>query len=40
MYVLLPQDVAAQRAKSAVAHFPSDTKELWAVKMHLEVGYV
>jgi hypothetical protein len=26
--VLLPQNVAAQRAKSAVVHFPSDTAEL------------
>ena len=37
---LLPLDAAAQRAKSAVVHFPSDTEELCAIKMRPEVGYI
>ena len=37
---LLSHDVATQRAKSTVVHFPSNTAELWAVKMRPEAGYV
>ena len=37
---LLPLDTAAQRAKSAVAHFPSDAAELWAIQMHHGEGYI
>jgi len=37
---LLSHDVTAQRAKSAVAHFPSNTAELWAIKMRPEAGYI
>ena len=37
---LLPLDAAAQRAKSAVAHFPSDSEDLWKIKMHPEEGYI
>ena len=28
---LLPLDAAAQKAKSAVAHFPSDSEDLWKI---------
>jgi len=35
--VLLSLEAAAQRAKSAVAHFPSD---LWKIKMRPEKGYI
>ena len=31
--VLLPQDVAARRAKSAVAEFPDNPYDLWEIKM-------
>ena len=34
--VLLPLDVAAQRARGAVARFPSDPEDLWRIKMHPE----
>ena len=38
--VLLSLDAAAQRAKSAVAHFPSDPEDLWRIKMRPEDGYI
>ena len=37
---LLSHDVTAQRTKCAVAHFPSDTEELWAIKMRPKAGYI
>ena len=37
---LLSRDAATQRAKSAVAHFPSDSEDLWKIKMHPEKGYM
>ena len=37
---LLTHDVAAQRAKRMVSRFPTNTAELWAIKMHPEAGYV
>ena len=38
--VLLPQDVAARRAKSAVAEFPDNPDDLWKIKMRPETGYI
>ena len=38
--VLLSIDAAAQRAKSAVAHFPSDPEDLLKLKMRFEKGYI
>ena len=38
--VLLPLDAAAQRAKSAVARFPSNPEDLWRIKMCPEKGYI
>ena len=38
--VLLPQDVAARRAKSAVAEFPDNPDDLWEIKMRPEEGYL
>ena len=38
--VLLSLDAAAHRAKSAVAHFPSDPEDLWKIKIHPEQGYI
>ena len=38
--VLLPHNVAAQRAKYAVAEFPSDPDDLWKIKMRPEAGYL
>ena len=37
---LLSLDAAAQRAKGAVAHFPSNPEDLWRIKMHPEDGYI
>ena len=37
--VLLPHDVAAWRARSAVAEFPSGPEDHWKIKMHQE-GYI
>ena len=37
---LLPQDIAARRARSAVAEFPNDPEDLWRIKMHPEPGYI
>ena len=37
---LLSHDAAAQRARSAVAHFPSNPEDLWKVKMRPEKGYI
>jgi len=37
---LLSQDVAAQRVKSAVAHYSSDASELWVIKMRPTEGYI
>ena len=37
---LLSLDAAAQRVKSAVAHFPSDPKDLLKLKMRFEKGYI
>ena len=38
--VLLPHNVAARRAKSAVAEFSDNPDELWKVKMRPEAGYI
>jgi len=37
---LLPRDIAARRARSAVAWFPSDPEDLWRIKMRPEKGYI
>ena len=37
---LLSRDAATQRAKSAVAHFPSDPEDHWKIKMRAEEGYI
>ena len=39
-YVLLPYDVAARRAKNAVAEFPDNPNDLWEIKMRPEAGYL
>ena len=39
-YVLLPRDVAARRAKSAVAEFPDNPDDLWEIKIRPETGYI
>ena len=39
-YVLLPRDVAARRAKNAVAEFPDNPEDLWKIKMRPEAGYL
>ena len=38
--MLLPRDVAAWRAKSAVAEFPDNPDDLWEIKMRPEMGYI
>ena len=38
--VLLPHNVAAQRAKSAVAEFPDNPDDLWKIKMCPDKGYL
>jgi len=38
--VLLPRDVAARRAKNAVAEFPDNPNDLWEIKMRPETGYL
>ena len=38
--VLLPHDVAAQRAKCAVAELPNNPDDLWEIKMRLETEYI
>ena len=38
--VLLPRDVAARRAKSAVVEFPDNPYDLWEIKMRPETGYI
>ena len=38
--VLLPRDVAARRAKSAVAEFLDNPDDLWEIKMRPETGYI
>ena len=38
--VLLPHNVAARRAKSAVAEFPDNPDDLWKIKMRPEAGYI
>ena len=38
--VLLPRDVAAQRARNAVAEFPDNPEDLWKIKMRPEKGYI
>ena len=38
--VLLPHDVAARRAKSAVAEFPDNPDDLWEIKMRPETGNI
>ena len=37
---LLPRDIAARRARSAVAEFPNDPEDLWRIKMRPEPGYI
>ena len=37
---LLSHDVATQRAKSIVAHFPANFTQLWAIKMRPAEGYI
>ena len=38
--VLLPRDVAAQRARNAVAELPDNPEDLWKIKMRPEAGYL
>ena len=38
--VLFPHDVAARRARNAVAEFPDDPEDLWKIKMRPEAGYL
>ena len=38
--VLLPRDVAARTAKSAVAEFPNNPDDLWEIKMRQETWYL
>ena len=38
--VLFPHDVAARRAKSAVAEFPDTPDDLWKIKICPEEGYL
>ena len=38
--VLLPHNIAARRAKSAVAEFPDNPDDLWEIKMRPEAGYI
>ena len=38
--VLFPHDIAARRAKSAVAEFPDNPDDLWEIKMRPETGYI
>jgi len=38
--VLLPCDVAARRARNAVAEFPDNPEDLWKIKMRPEAGYL
>ena len=38
--MLLPHDVAARRAKNAVAEFPDNPNDLWEIKMRPETGYL
>ena len=38
--VLLPRDIPARRAKSAVAEFPDNPDDLWEIKMRPETGYI
>ena len=38
--MLLPHDVAARRAKNAVAEFPDNPDDLWEIKMRPETGYI
>ena len=38
--VLLPHDVAARRAKSAVTEFPDNPDDLWEIKMRPDTGYL
>ena len=38
--VLLPRDVAARRARNAVAEFPDNPEDLWKIKMRPETGYI
>ena len=38
--MLLPRDVAARRAKNAVAEFPDNPEDLWKIKMCPEAGYL
>ena len=38
--VLLPRDVAARRARNAVAEFPDNPEDLWKIKMRPEAGYL
>ena len=38
--MLLPYDIAARRARNAVAEFPSDLEDLWKIKMRPEERYI
>ena len=38
--VLLRSDVAARRAKNAVAEFPDNPNDLWEIKMRPETGHL
>ena len=37
---LLPQGIAARRARNVVAEFPDDANDLWEIKMRPELGYI
>ena len=36
--VMLPRDIAARRAKNAVAEFPDNPDDLWEIKMRPKMG--
>ena len=38
--VLLPQGIAARRARNAVTEFPDNTNDLWEIKTRPEMGYI
>ena len=40
LLMLLPHDVAARRARNAVAEFPDNPEDLWKIKMRPEAGYL
>ena len=37
---MVPDNIAARRARNAVAEFPSDLEDLWKIKMRPEAGNI